>query len=270
MLTCGVRTACAWGREGHEMITAAAIRTLPEPLRSYFRRHQFYLVGHASDPDVLSSEDPREHVHHFTDADAYDRYPFAHLRREFVIEDRAPNRTELENGDAIWQINRLALRLTADFRGADWTSANHDAVFLAHYAADLTQPLHTTANYDGQQTGQDGIHKRFETDVVRINADRWKLHATPAAAIPQLRERIFSELLKSYSASRAVFADDLRARTGRTYTSPDFLPAFSALAAPLAETRLEDAANFVGSLWYTAWLDAGKPDLSAWTSNSGR
>lgn len=269
MLVSGAQTARAWGREGHEMITAAAIQALPEPLRDYFRRHQFYLVAHASDPDLLSSQDPREHVHHFTDADAYDRYPFSHLRRDFVIEDHPPTEIQFKNGDAIWQIDRLTLRLAADFRAADWRAANHDAVFLAHYAADLTQPLHTTANYDGQHTGQNGIHERFETELVRMNADRWNLHSAPATVIPKLRPRIFSELLKSYSASRAVFADDLRARAGRSYTSPDFLPAFSALAAPLAEGRLEDAANFVGSLWYTAWIEAGKPNLSDWPSNTG-
>lgn len=270
VLACSARIACAWGREGHEMITAAAIQALPEPLRGYFQRRQFYLVEHASDPDALSRQNPSEHVHHFTDADAYSRFPFSPLRRQFVTEDRPPTEIELKNGDSIWQIDRLTLRLASDFRNADWPSADHDAVFLAHYAADLTQPLHTTANYDGQETGQNGIHERFETELVRMNADRWNLHSAPATAIPQLRQRIFSELLRSHSASQAVFADDLRARAGRTYASPDFLSAFSALAAPLAEARLEDAATFVGSLWYTAWLKAGKPDLSGWPSNQGQ
>ncbi len=267
LLCCAIR-AGAWGREAHEMITAAAIKTLPEPLRSYFQPNQFYLVEHASDPDQLAGENPAEQKHHFADVDAYQSYPFSHFREQFVTHHAPPTADEIKNGDVMWQIERFTLLLAADFRRGDWSAANHDAVFAAHYAADLTQPLHTVANYDGQKTGQEGIHQRFETGVVRLNADRWVLHPHPAENIISLRQRIFDEFLQSYEASRTVFAMDKRARAEAPYTSPEFLPSFSHLAGPLARARVEDAASFVGSLWYTAWVRAGAPDLSRWKADS--
>ncbi|MDE3180678.1 MAG: hypothetical protein KGM47_13590 [Acidobacteriota bacterium] len=257
-------TTFAWGREAHEMINAAAIRTLPQPLRGYFQSHQFYLVAHASDPDILAHENPGEQKHHFADVEAFDSYPFTRFRQQFVEERLPPTRRESENGDAMWQIERFTLRLAADFRTSNWTAANHDAVFAAHYAADLTQPLHTVLNYDGQKTGQEGIHKRFETGVVRYYSDRWTLQPSAAARIINLRKRIFDEFLKSYKASHAVFAADKEARKRFPYSSRGFLPAFCRLAGPLAESQIDDAANFVGSLWYTAWVRAGKPDLGGW------
>ena len=47
-------------------------------------------------------------------------------------------------------------------RAGDWTSAVTWAADLGHYTADSHQPLHCTKNYDGQNTGNDGVHFRFE------------------------------------------------------------------------------------------------------------
>ena len=263
LLACA-SVAGAWGREAHEMITAAAIGALPRPLRGYFRFHQFYLVEHASDPDILAGNNRAEQLHHFADVDAYDKYPFRAFERQFVVEDKPPTPVEIKNGDAMWQIEIFTTRLAADFRARRWADVNRDAVFAAHYAADLTQPLHTVKNYDGRLTGQTGIHQRFETGVVRLDADRWQLRVTPVALIPDLRARIFAEFLRSYQASASVFTADRKARIQQRPGDPRFLAAFADQAAPVAKAQVEDAANFVGSLWYTAWVKAGKPDLSAW------
>lgn len=249
------------------MINAAAIGALPEPLRSYFRPHQFYLVEHASDPDVLAGNNRAEQIHHFADVDAYDAYPFRAFKRQFVTEDKPPTRIEAKNGDAMWQIEVFTSRLASDFRARNWQDANRDAIFAAHYAADLTQPLHTVKNFDGQLTSQSGIHQRFETGVVRLYADRWRLQVSPAALVPGLRARIFDEFLRSYQASSQVFAADHKARIRWRYNDPHFLPAFAQLAAPVAKTQIESASSFVGSLWYTAWVRAGKPDLSRWKAS---
>jgi hypothetical protein len=37
---------------------------------------------------------------------------------------------------------------------------------MAHYVGDLSMPLHVSENYDGQLTGQKGIHHYFEEDMV--------------------------------------------------------------------------------------------------------
>lgn len=265
-----IRTApaCAWGRHAHQMVNAAAIKTLPFPLRSYFLPDQFYLVDHASDPDLKAKQDPKERPRHFIEVEAYDHYPFREFRKEFVLEQLGPSRAQARHGTVMWQIGRFTLYLEQDFRRADWREANHDAVYLAHYAADLTQPLHTVKNYDGQQTGQRGIHARFEVGLVDLMGNRWVLRPQPASEIPNLRARIFEEFLNSYRQSQPIFAADRKVHTFIPYTTPKFLPVFARATGPIAETQLDDAANFVGSLWYTAWVRAGKPDLSGW-SRSG-
>jgi len=251
----------AWGDRGHKMINAAAVENLPEPLRSYFRTHKTYLVEHASDPDLLARDDAAERPHHYTDADADDSYPFPNLRRQFVLERAAPKPWQLRNGDSIWQIERFTLRLADSLQHRRWQAADDDAVFAAHYAADLTQPLHTLMNYDGQLTGQRGVHARFETDLVNALADGWRLEPRPAVFVPDLRARIFEEMVRSFSSRNLIFASDRIAVSGGNYLDPRYAAAFYKLAGPVARKRLECGASFVSSLWYTAWVRAGKPRL---------
>lgn len=255
------RIARSWGHQAHELVNAAAIENLPEPLRSYFRTRKSFLVAHASDPDRLVGQDPSERPHHFTAAEAYDRYPFPRLNKRFVDERRGPSRLELGHGDAIWQIEQYTLKLAEALRKHRWADADRAAVFAAHYACDLTQPLHTVLNYDGQLTHQAGVHGRFESDLVNALYGQWALKPAPASYVPDLRARIFRELLESYRRRESVFAADRNAVTGRTYIDPAFMPAFQKLAGPLADERLEDAVSFVSSLWYTAWVRAGRPRL---------
>lgn len=263
-----VRPARAWGRQAHEMINAAAIGSLPEPLRAWFQSNHFYLVAHAADPDAFAAGHRDLQRHHFTDADAYDSLPFRALYQQFVVLNKPPTPVEIRNGDVLWQIDGTAARLAAYWRERRWNAASRDAIFAAHYAADLTQPLHTVSNFDGQLTGQNGIHARFETELVRLRADRWRLQIAPAAYVPNPRQRIFSEFLRSYRASAIIFSADRAARACWNYSQPQFLPAFAQRAAPEAELQIEDAASFVGSVWYTAWVNAGRPNLSSWKAGA--
>jgi hypothetical protein len=251
----------AWGDRGHKLINAAAVENLPEPLRSYFRARKAYLVEHALDPDLLAHDDPAERPHHYTDLDADDAFPFLNLRRQFVVEKAGPTPEQLRHGDSIWQIERFTLRLADSLQRRRWQEADDDAVFAAHYAADLTQPLHTVMNYDGQLTGQEGVHARFETDLVNALADGWQLKPRPPTYEPDLRARIFQEMIASFSYRNVVFASDHIAVSGRNYLDPQYYAMFYKLAGPLAEKRLAAGASFVSSLWYTAWVRAGKPPL---------
>jgi len=253
----------AWGNLAHQRVNAAAIENLPEPLRSYFQAHQAYFSEHASEPDQLAQADPAERPHHYTEIEGYGRPPFRAFERRFVEDHWYPPASEREHGDSIWQIERFTLRLAQDLRRHRWQDANHDALFAAHYAADLTQPLHTVINFDGKLTNQLGIHARFETELVRDLAATWTFQPKPPVFIPDLRARIFHELVESYSHSNEVFAADRQAAATGGYLDPNFLPRFEQQAGPLALRQLSDAANFVSSLWYTAWTEAGKPLLPA-------
>jgi hypothetical protein len=97
--------------------------------------------------------------------------------------------------------------------------------------------------------------------LVNALADGWRLEPRPATFEPDLRARIFKELIASFSYRNVVLASDRIAVFGRSYFDPQYSATFYKLAGPLAEKRLAAGASFVSSLWYTAWVRAGKPSL---------
>ena len=261
--------AQAWGERGHRIVNAAAVENLPEPLRSYFRAREAFLIDHAIDPDLLAQDNPEERPHHYTEVEAYDMYPFARFRKQFVDERRRPSPAQVRHGDSVWQVERFTLRLADAFCRRRWDEVDHDALFAAHYACDLTQPLHTLLNYDGQLTQQAGIHARFETSLVNALADHWVLKPQPALNEPNLRARILREYLESYNQRYLIFAADRIALDRHTYLDPEVMRTFENIDGPLAKKRLEAAVSFVSSLWYTAWVRAGKPEFRNSTRTVG-
>src|SRR5260370_36225677 len=106
----------AWGEQAHRLVNAAAVESLPEPLRSYFRSRKAFLVEHAMDADLLAREDPQERFHHYTDVDAYQPDAFLAFKKLFVAEHRGPTAWEIRQGDCAWQIERFTLRLESALR----------------------------------------------------------------------------------------------------------------------------------------------------------
>ncbi len=255
--------ASAWGELGHKIVNAAAVENLPEPLRSYFRSRKAFLVDHAVDADRLARESPEERPHHYTEVEAYDHYPFDAFEKQFVEERRRPTPLQLQHGDSIWQIERFTLLLADAMRRRRFDQIDRAAVFAAHYACDLTQPLHTVLNYDGQLTHQTGLHSRFETGLVKALAPGWVLKPRAAKEETDLRARIFTEYFDSYRRSQLIFAGDRIAVFGLHYQDPEYFRLFDNILGLLARKRLEAAISFVSSLWYTAWVRAGKPELRA-------
>lgn len=253
--------ARAWGERAHRRVNAEAIENLPEPLRSYFRARRSYFVEYASKPDWLAAHSAAERRHHFVEVEAYDGFPFLAFQQQFVREGRGASPAQLQHGDCVWQIELFTLKLAAALRERRWDEADEAALFLAHYATDLTQPLHTVVNYDGRLTNQAGLHRRFEVDLVNAHLNEWVFDPAPCVAEADLRGWIFRELLESYRHRHAVFEADRVAAAGWTYVHPHYGATFAGQAASVARKQLEAAISFVSSLWYTAWVRAGRPSM---------
>ena len=184
----GAQRPDAWGFDVHRFITDRAIDLLPDPIRPFYQKHRAFIVERSIDPDLWrnagwTEEPPR----HFVDLDAYGRPPFGDLPREF---DRAVERYGadfvLRNGTLPWRTAEIYGQLRRNFEiqkrgGTGYALENvkfHSAV-LAHYVEDGHVPFHAVLNYDGQLTGQHGIHSRWESELVARH--RAALQLGPAA-----------------------------------------------------------------------------------------
>ena len=81
---------------------------------------------------------------------------------------------------------------------------------LAHYVGDAHVPLHSVVNHDGELTGQDGLHSRWETQLFERNRARLKVAPAPPKGVTDPRGFIFDTLLASNRASSNVLESDRR------------------------------------------------------------
>lgn len=269
------RPAAAWGIEVHKFIMGRAIALLPNEIRPYFEKYHAGIVEHAGDPDLWRTvgwleEPPR----HFVDMDAYGPYPFKEQPHDY---DEAVKRYGLDfvlkNGTLPWRSEEIYKKLVEAFAQKVPYARENIRLFasvLSHYAADTHQPFHAALNYDGQLTGQSGIHSRFESELF----DRYqaKLHLSPAApaSVGSPREFIFSALTTSFSLVQPVLEADKRAVGNREFYDDEYFEQFFGAVKPILEKRLSDSIGAVAAMITAAWVEAGRPAVAVTVTTSPR
>ena len=176
----------AWGFNGHKFITERAIDLLPAEIRPFFVKFKTTVVEHSIDPDTYRTmgwmeEPPR----HFLDMDSYGPFPFKDLPHDYAeaVSKRGAEFV-IKNGVVPWRTQEVYVQLRERVQAAAdvrLRARQRQAVLggLAHYVGDSFQPFHAAANYDGQLTGQQGIHSRFESELFDRYQDKLKI--APAA-----------------------------------------------------------------------------------------
>ncbi|MGQ9477594.1 MAG: S1/P1 nuclease [Candidatus Bipolaricaulia bacterium] len=258
-------TSFAWGLEGHQIINAWALENLPEPLRSYFLEHRDFILANACAADERKSVDPDESPKHYIDLDYYDRYPFAKVSHD--LDELIAQYGELtvkQQGLLPWAIADTVEKLAAQMKAGDaglWLTAAD----LAHYIGDAHQPLHTTKDYDGRDFRTRGIHARFEETLVLFFWEEGYFQPFEAQYIDDPLETAFTIVVESYRGVERLFQADIEAQKVGSKHSLDKEGYWRAFwdngAGETMIDRLNKAAFYVASFWYTAWVEAGKPEL---------
>lgn len=257
--------AHAWGLEAHVLINRAACTTLPEPLRRFFMRHQAFIGEHGKDPDTVLTAQKKEaeRIHHWFELDGLDRFPFLGIPREYEQALAKYGRQRLEGAGLLpWRIAVLYRELVETMQASDWARVPLLAAHLGHYVADGHQPLHTTTNHDGQLTGNPGIHKRFEDEMIQRHFAQYQDLAAfthPAQRTGDSMAFTFDFLIDSYVwVDNLLRADTLSSRGIRGHDDA-YYAALYVFAGRLAKLSMAQAATDLGSLWYSAWIEAGRP-----------
>jgi hypothetical protein len=269
------RPASAWGIEVHKFIMGRAIALLPSEIRPYFQKYQSGIVEHAGDPDLWRTvgwveEPPR----HFLDMDAYGPYPFKELPHDYA---EAVKRYGLDfvvkNGTVPWRAEEIYGKLVEAFTQKAPYSRENIRLFssvLSHYVADAHQPFHAALNYDGQLTGQSGVHSRFESELF----DRYesKLHLSPSVPAPvgNPREFVFAALAASFSLVQPVLDSDKAAVGSRDFYDDEYFDRFFSGVKPILEKRLSESIGAVAALIGAAWVEAGRPAVAVTVTTSPR
>jgi hypothetical protein len=256
----------AWGFTGHRFIAERAIALLPPELRPFFDTFKVTVVEHAIDPDTyrtmgFTEEPPR----HFLDMDAYGPFPFTALPHDYQAAVQKYGADFVtKNGTLPWRTQEIWDRLVDAFKQTSPYARDDIKLFsavIAHYIGDAFQPFHAALNYDGQLTGQNGVHARFETELVERYLDRIQVTPGPLVQVPNVRDFSFSTLSDSFQLVDSILAADREAVAGRTLYDDQYFDQFFKKTQPILEKRISGAIVGVASVIDAAWIHAGKPEV---------
>jgi len=255
-------SAPGWGGDVHRLLNRAACQSLPSSFRP-FTQWESDLVELSTDADRRKRNDQDESMRHYIDIDSYSAFFRGTLPHDWDQMIAAYGTYQVEdNGILPWAIDASLETLTERFAVGDWVGAVAAAADIGHYVGDLHNPLHLTVNFDGQLTGQDGIHSRFESDMTQRHLSELQPYPEQADLLQEPLERVFDWIDEQYPGVETILVADLEAvqEAGNDWSDAYYNALWAGLGL---ETRgwIAAASVRIASLWYTAWVAAGSPPL---------
>lgn len=274
-------SCCSWGFYAHETATQLAVYKLPKNVRRFFFSNIDPVTANSIRPDKRRSMDKTERPKHFIDIENYGTGSFDSMPRNWQDAVTKFSLDSLEKyGLVPYQVIYTDSVLVNALKQNNSDSIFFYAIDLAHYIEDANVPLHTTDNYDGQLTNQKGLHALWESTIPELELTNYNLHekhkATyikdkPAAIWNAVKEA--NALLPEMFAKEKEVAKNLPdsskyeekmyfGRKTKVYTEP-FAKQYAAALGNTINNQLNKSANMVADFWYTAWVDAGRPNMKS-------
>ncbi len=275
-----------WGFYAHQKINYYAVFLLPPQMLALYKPNIAFLGEHAVDPDKKRYIVATEGAHHYIDIDHYGKYPFASLPRKWADAVNTFSEDTLRAyGIVPWWIQSMLKKLTDAFKEKDQIKILRYSAEIGHYIADAHVPLHTCSNHNGQLTGQQGIHGFWESRIPEMLADKeWDFFIGKAEYIPRPDDFIWKRILESAAASDTVlkyekelsrrfpkdqqFAFEERNGVILKQYSTAYSTAYNNKLNNMIERRMRQSIYAIACFWYTAWVNAGQPDLTTLTHKS--
>ncbi len=276
LLLAVVSLAHGWGNEAHIRINRAAVEIIPGQFGAYLDQFADTLSLHAPDPDSWKRNDPDEGYRHYIDIDLYSRPPFDNLPVEL---DQLVARFGEDNvkrwGIGPYRIAEYSQKIIDMFKTGQWEESLIPLAALGHYVADLHMPLHVVANYNGQLTGNDGIHFRWEVPLIDEYIDTviaYDVLENNIAPFEDPLDEAFYIVRESYREHFTIIQADSIARESLSAQDQEILSGYDPLpedtpyydilfreSGQLAQQQVNRAATRVAAYWYFCWVAAGRP-----------
>lgn len=245
----------------------------------FYKANIDYVTENAVNPDkrryAVEGEAPR----HYIDLDYYPKHIQKDLASLSWSKAVAKYTEDTLNAYGVvpWHVVRMKFQLTDAFVKKDLRNILRISADVGHYIADAHVPLHTTENYNGQLTGQLGIHGFWESRLPELYTKDYSFWVGKADYIDNIHDRIWDVVLSSHACLDSVFSFEkeltlkmgedkkfaVGERNGRTVReySKEFSKRYNKMLDGQVERRMRSSVKTVGDFWYTCWIDAGQPNL---------
>ncbi len=263
LLTAGLpATGWTWGFATHHYIAQNYSKHLPPDIDG-LRVYDGVVDQKVTDPDTRRPTTPGESYRHYIDIDNYPEFFSGTLSHDrAALEAQYGAATVLENGIVPWAVGEVVATLTLQFQSQQWSAAATTIADLCHYVGDACQPLHCTRNYDGQLTGNNGIHSRYETTMMSPHIGELTTPVTPVTYYANPVDAMFDIVDDSWAGVSPVLEADntARAASGGSFNSTYYASLWNS-TQNLTRSRINVAAVATASFVFTAWYNAGMPQV---------
>lgn len=249
-----------WGRTGHRIINGGAARHLPGEMQTFVQDSLFF-ADHASDADSRKGSDPTEGPKHYIDLENIPAYENLTRNLDSLIAVMGAS-TVSSNGILPWATADAYDSLVAQLGRGDMNSAYLTASDIGHYVGDGHNPLHLTNNYDGQLTGNRGIHSRYESTMIETYASQLWIEPDGVEYVGRVFDFVLAYCVAGNPYADSIIAADNAAKASSGWSGSGTPPAeyYTALweyTRTFTMERFQRASTILASLWYSAWIDAG-------------
>jgi len=277
----------SWGTWGHQHINHAAVFALPDSMRHFFYNHIDFITEESVIPDVrkYTINDKAEFARHYIDIESFQAGP-ADILPQAMKEAAAKYDAKFldKNGILPWYMVEVMQKLTKAFQDKKKAEILFLAADLGHYLGDASQPLHTSLNHDGQLTDQKGIHAFFESQLPEQFGGNYNFYTGDAVYIKDIQSEVWriimeshklvdtlllaeKKLKASFDTSKIYMKDAAGNIVKNKYNQPvhsyEYAKAYHGALNGMVEKQLRAAVSATANFWYTAWINAGSPDLNA-------
>lgn len=279
-----VMVCSSWGFYAHYRINRLAVFTLPKGMAGFYKANIGFITEHAISADKKRYVDSTEAPHHFFDADHYGRHPFRDMPQHWIdAAAKYSSDTLIKYGTVPWAIQSNYYYLVKAFKARDTLAILISSANLAHYISDAHTPLHLTQNYDGQLTNQVGIHSLWESRLPELFSNSYHYNVGKARYLSNPLTEAFKicrvsfkcvdtvlrterTLNKSFPETRKFALEQRGNRKVKVY-SVAYSRAYHKLLRGMVQRQMRASILSVGSFWFSAWVDAGQPDLNKLIKN---
>jgi hypothetical protein len=265
-----------WGFYGHRLITGMAIYTLPSEMISFYKRNAELIIQGSVVPDQRRYVIPEEGARHYIDLDDYEHRDSIPKFWNGAIEKYGEDYLTAR-GIGPWHTYFTYIKLIKAFIEKDRNKIIRLSSDLAHYIADANVPLHTTRNYNGQLTNQHGIHGFWETRLPLLFSNDYDFLVGRAEYLDDPQAEIWEGVLLAnnlvdsvllietrvteYVGAERKFSWEESGKSMQLVYSLRYSNEYHNLM-PRVEQQMQRSIKMIGDFWFTAWVEAGQPDIS--------
>jgi hypothetical protein len=267
-------------------VNKGAVLALPPEMGMFFYNHADFITEESTVPDLRKHilGDKAEMPRHYIDLERFGYKTQTSMPQ--TMDDavfKYGKDTLNKYGILPWYIEEMMNRLTDAFRRKSKTEILFLAADLGHYIADAQMPLHTSVNHDGQATHQQGIHAFWEAQLPELFGKNYNFYIGEARRIENVRQATWGFIDSSHRLVDTLLWTELQMRNDNPeekqyvldkdgkpvknkFGSPvhvyEYAHVYHELLNGMVEKQMRAAIRYTASFWYTAWVNAGKPDLT--------